>query len=167
MTIYRFKDGAHLKGDAQAIGERLDSIRARPAGLTPEAVVEDARPQASPLHAQFEWDDAKAAERFRLGQAGHLIRCVTVVMDTQASRPAESQVTVRAFVPVLRTDGAAVYESTATALSDGDYRRQVLERAHHELVAVTRKHRELEELAEVVSAIERVGQLLEGSAATA
>ena len=34
--------------------------------LTPELVVEDARPEESPLHAHFEWDDQIAGEQFRL-----------------------------------------------------------------------------------------------------
>jgi hypothetical protein len=42
--------------------------------LTPEAVVEAARDEASPLHGYFEWDDASAAHAHRLHQARVLIK---------------------------------------------------------------------------------------------
>lgn len=41
--------------------------------LTPSSVVDAARDPASPLHAQFEWDDGVAAERYREIQARKLI----------------------------------------------------------------------------------------------
>jgi len=129
-TIYEFKSGSHLRGDAQAVGERLEQIRQRRTGLTPEAVVKDARSEASVLHALFEWDDAKAANRYRLDQAGHIIRCITVqVEEVESEHPQQSlaiaqvevkPATFRAFMPVQRPDGESVYESTAMALSDSE-----------------------------------------------
>lgn len=157
--IYTFKPGSHLKGDAQPVGERLDALRKKKTGLTPAAVVADAKRPDSALHPFFEWDDSKAATKYRLEQAGHLIRCVTVTMD----EPTQERVptTFRAFLPVDRkADGESVFESTAEALSDADYRRQILGRAYSELGAVARKYRELKELTEVVTAIDRVGELL-------
>ena len=42
--------------------------------LTPEIVVDAARPATSPIHDRFEWDDLEAAERFRLRQAQQLLK---------------------------------------------------------------------------------------------
>lgn len=174
-SIFKFKDGAHLKGDAQPVGERLEALRLKRAGLTPESVLKDATNEASPLHPFFDWDDARAAKRFRLDQAGHLIRCVTVVIEDAPERqaglpavdaPGSRAVTVRAFLPVHRPSGERIYESTARALGDVEYRRQVLKQAHSELDAVGRKYRELQELSEVVQAIDRVGELLAVETAT-
>lgn len=154
--IYRFKEGARLPGDAQKVGERLAALEA--AGrLTAEAVVMEARDAASPLHPLFEWDDAKAADRYRVIQAGHVIRCVTVVMERQ--QPEDSK-PIRAFVPVTEGDESRRYVDTVRALGDADMRRQVLSQAHSELGAVARKYRELQELAGVVEAIDRVGELV-------
>lgn len=50
--------------------------------LTPPAVVDAARPEESPLHSCFEWDDGRAAEQYRLVQAGTLIRRVRVTVIT-------------------------------------------------------------------------------------
>lgn len=50
--------------------------------LTPAMVVEAARPARSPLHSHFEWDNKVAGEKYRLVQAGILIRKVKVqVLD--------------------------------------------------------------------------------------
>ena len=45
---------------------------------------------------------------------------------------------------------------TMSALSDGDYRHQVFRQALNELQAFQRKYKELQELAEVFTAIQQV-----------
>ena len=49
-------------------------------GLPASEVVASARPEQSPLHDVFEWDDATAAEEYRLEQARGLVRSVCVVV---------------------------------------------------------------------------------------
>lgn len=48
--------------------------------LTPEAVVEDAKREDSPLHGFFKWDLSAAAEQHWLDRARQLIRAVKVVV---------------------------------------------------------------------------------------
>lgn len=54
--------------------------------LTPELVVEEARPEGSPLHDQFTWDDAAAAHEHRLYEARALIRSIRVEVTTTEFR---------------------------------------------------------------------------------
>ena len=54
-----------FKVDADTVGEIFEQIEERDGILSASAVVDEARPEASPIHACFEWDDAKAAERYR------------------------------------------------------------------------------------------------------
>jgi hypothetical protein len=61
--------------------------------LTPELVVDAARPQRSALHDYFEWDDAIAGEAFRREQARHLIKSVRVSYTTPSGEVHD----VRAF----------------------------------------------------------------------
>ena len=62
--------------------DALKAIAARDGGLLrPAAVVEEARNKRSPLHRAFEWNDGKAAEKYRLLQAQKLIRSFHVVKD--------------------------------------------------------------------------------------
>lgn len=46
--------------------------------LKPEYVVADAVRKSSPLHKVFEWDDTKAAEKYRLQQARHLMNHIRI-----------------------------------------------------------------------------------------
>ncbi len=54
--------------------------------LTARKVLEDARAASSPLHRFFDWDDSRAAEKYRLQQARELIVSF-VVLPTPASAP--------------------------------------------------------------------------------
>jgi len=59
--------------------EALLDIQARNNGLLiPRIVIEEARPVDSPLHNAFEWDDTKAAARYRILQAQELIRSIKI-----------------------------------------------------------------------------------------
>lgn len=174
--VFKFREGSRIQGDPAVVAHELESIQAKRGTLTAHTVLDEARVESCALHSYFEWDDAKAAEANRLDRAGHLIRCVTVVfeqeeapaaarqvsieMRDEAKPPERKQSEVRAFLPVKMADGNRSYVAMSEALGDAEYRRQVLAQAHSELGSVARKYRELQELAEVVAAIDHVGQLL-------
>lgn len=148
---YAWRPGSRVSIDAEKAGRELENIRTTNGGeLTPPAVVERARSANSSLHAHFEWDDAAAAEQHRLAQAGELIRSITVDLSHSNIEPAK---TVRAFVSVQRDSGRS-YTSTLHAMGDKELRRQVLEGAWRELLAVRQKYAGLEELARVFAAID-------------
>jgi hypothetical protein len=92
--------------------EELQRIYKRDGVLKPEAVVEEARPEHSPLHDRFEWDDSIAAERYRREQAGDLIRKVHV--DVRTSKGATES--VRAFVN-LQSPGAEATDPSVDSLA--------------------------------------------------
>ena len=75
--------------DASIIGPRLQAL-AEDGLLTPDDVVEDARPKGSELHDYFEWDDLEAARRFRREQARKMIQAVEII-------PAEQKEPIRYF----------------------------------------------------------------------
>lgn len=152
--VYRFKVGAHLPAglSPQEVGERLARLREEGGGFLPASVVEDARSEHSPLHPAFEWDDGEAAERYRLEQAGHLIRCVVVVVRDEHDNPHET----RAFVPVsVREAGESRYLPIVTVISDEDYKRQHTERLLNELLAIRRKGTEFHEFDRIWRAIDQ------------
>jgi hypothetical protein len=69
----------------QLVAAELDRLTEENDGvLTPEMIVAAATPEDSPLHHLFEWIDTTAAHRYRLGQAGRLIRIVRKEYDTDA-----------------------------------------------------------------------------------
>ena len=67
----------------EAIEARIQGIADRDGNLTPDAIVEDAQNPESPLHGEFEWDDAKAAMEARRETARRLIRSVKVTIQTE------------------------------------------------------------------------------------
>jgi hypothetical protein len=62
-----------------AIRERLRALESETGTITPEALVDDARADDSPLHELFEWDNSVAAEKFRLHQARVVLKSVRYI----------------------------------------------------------------------------------------
>lgn len=149
--IYQWKDGSHVRLDPQIAGEELERIRVLWNGrLDSKDVVREARSEDSPLHPAFDWDDASAAEKYRVEQAKYLIRSIEVIVE----RPDEEPTPIRAFVSVER-DNDRSYTTTAHALADEELRRQVLQQAWCELEAWRRRHAELIEFAKVFAEVDQ------------
>lgn len=121
--------------------------------LKPEAVVEAARAETSPLHRQFDWDDTKAAANWRLQQARQLIRVVVQYEPIGNGKTVACRVFV-SLTPDREKDGGG-YRLASSVLSDEDQRRQLLIDARDEMKRFAAKYRALSELAEVFSAIDR------------
>ena len=149
MIRYVFADDKPLtikaasKANAQRIGEALARIAAQNGGnLSPHDVVEAARADRHPLHRHFEWDDAKAAEAYRLDQARHLIRIVRV------ERP-DDQEPVRAFISVA--DRGVSYRTIDDVLGSARLQAIVLDQAQRDLEAFEKRYRELEDVCSVIA----------------
>lgn len=65
---YSYKHGK-TGASAQTVGETLERIEKRDGAVTKEAFLEESRPEDSPTHAMFEWNDGIAAEKYRLEQS--------------------------------------------------------------------------------------------------
>lgn len=120
--------------------------------LMPEAVVEAARPAASPLHSRFEWDDTAAAHAHRLWQARQLI---SITINVCPRSKSDEQVWV-SLTPDRKGEGG--YRSLVTVLSDPDMRAQLLADALEELSIFRAKYKHLRELAEVFAAIDKASK---------
>lgn len=118
--------------------------------LKPDAVVEAARPENSPLHSRFTWDDNEAANQYRLWQARQLIRVSVELIDIGHKEPVE----VRAFVSLTpdREEEGGGYRRTVEVLSRAETRKQLLNDAVKELGEFEQKYKTLSELAEVFAA---------------
>lgn len=127
----------------------MEGIEKRDGKVTAQTFLDESRPEESPTHGCFEWDDAIAAEKYRLDQAQHTILdlVVTVVHD-------DKQTKVPAFVNVT-SKGNAEYVTTNVAYSHVESREIVLLNALRELEAFKRKYKNLTELAEVFKVIDK------------
>lgn len=147
---YGWRPGSRVNLDAQKVGETIEKLqKAQNSPLEPETIVAAAKDAKSILHPHFEWDDAVAAEAFRVDQARELVRSLTV----DISRSNLETKNVRAFVNVEAGEERG-YVSTATAMSSEDLRKQVLRKAFAELESWRARHAELSELARIFAAID-------------
>lgn len=144
--IYQPKKSSRIsKEAAQVIGERI-AIMAQGAPIRPEDVVDDARPESSPTHPFFEWDDQVAAEKYRLEQAQYYLRNIEIIREDAAP--------IRAFHVVTITENeeaARGYVTLDTVLSDAELLSQVIEEERQRLEAIAHNLAQYQALAPIVN----------------
>lgn len=135
--------GRHPRGWSKYRGE-LQRLEAELEVLTPSALVDAARPESSPLHSAFNWDDSDAAEKYRMMQARMLMTSVRVDI---AGKDQAAFVNVIVSVQDVPTRG---YISTTRALSDEEITKQLIRQATRELNYWTETYNNIQELSGVV-----------------
>lgn len=148
MAVYRWKTGARASVPAQVAGEVCAALEAE-GRLTQHDLVDVSRPEDAPLHSAFEWDDEVAAERYREVQAGAIIRSIELVVDG-STKP------TKAFVSLAVTQTKREYRSIEGVLTDTHDRERLLSEARRELAMFRRKYKDLEELADIFAAMDRL-----------
>jgi hypothetical protein len=160
--VFKFSAGARLpKGcDPQAIGERLQRLGGK-GGYTPAQLVEDARDAGSPLHPAFGelWDltPDEALQHVLEERASYISRHVRIVTERQTDtgeRVFEQRPAI--FSVVERTADARRYIPVVTAMSDADYREQVLEEAYRYFWAGRERYKHIAELSRLFKVIDEV-----------
>lgn len=119
---------------------------------TPQALVDEARDPKSPLHKYFEWDDARAAEQYRLTQARYYMRSINVeyVIKDQGSFE------MRAFVPGYVDGEGRQWKATLEIAATEDGMQQLLDAARDELRAFTKKYAALRAFAKATSMLKAI-----------
>lgn len=136
--------------------QELEKIRLSSAKkmLKPEAVVEAARAKSSPLHSKFEWDDTKAAHKYRLQQAAELIRVVTVQLDNAGN-------TGPMYIS-LSTDriSGAGYRATIDVLNDKQMLAIMIKDARSDMETFTKRYDRLRLLVQFKDIFKATAKLL-------
>lgn len=146
--MYEYRVKGLVKAPAQVAGEIMEQLEQSEAGLSPASLLDASRDENAPLHCEFEWRDDVAAEQYRLTQAGGIIRnIIRITVETQ------EKATVRAFVSTGERKQA--YVSIATALTNEQWRKNLLESAKRDMQSFTAKYRNLDELSEVLTAMQK------------
>ena len=145
---FEWKPDSRFSVGAQIVGERLESIKARRGAITPRAVVDDAKQKSSPLHKLFTWDDAKAADYWRVEEARKVIQSIVLVKVDGAPVARET----RAFVHI--STGGERYEPIQHAMAVAELRDEVLERARQEILNWRARYAAYEEFATVHAAVD-------------
>ena len=150
--VYKWKSDSYIKADAQRAGEQFEQLAQTNDGLTPQSVLDANREEGTPLHDSFEWDDSAAAEKYRINQAGHFIRCILKV--SESDKKEEPQ---RAF---FVTTEVHRYEPIEEIISIQTKYEKLLDTTYSELLTFKRKYESLKELKPVFDSIESIKEVV-------
>lgn len=146
MIVAKWKQGFDFMfngADAQRVAEEISAIGESP---TTKQIVDAGRNPDSELHKCFEWDNDVAAEKYRLTQAGYIVRNLVIEENTIPTERPE----IRFF---YKPKGSTGYCETRKIVRDEDAYRNLLERAYSELRAFKMKYSMLSELNEIFELI--------------
>ncbi len=132
---------------AEAAGTELDRIYEKNGKLKPADVVEESRPEAAPLHPIFEWDDKKAADKYRNEQAKHLMCAIVRVEEREKQPPKE----IRAFVHAEKA-----YHPMRVVLGHPTMRDEALRDALRSAESFKQKFSSLAEVAGVIVEMDKL-----------
>lgn len=153
---------------AEQAHKTFEEIRQRDGKLTPAAVVDEARPEESVLHEDFEWNDAQAAEKYRQGQARQMIGAVRI-LRIDSKPPVRAYVNVKIVeqklptfedaakeveVPEPEEETSRVYMPLEEVLEKPDLYAQMMADARRDAQTYRQKYSTLESLSPIMSAIE-------------
>lgn len=161
---YEWRVGKVVPVDAEVAGAALEEMAEEHEFLTARIVVDESTPAQAPLHPAFEWDDARAADSWRLEQASYILRSLVVVsVQDDGTKSSERRFlhvpteTVENDVKVVRMG----YVPSEQAMADAGMRRHVLETALAEYRSFRRKYQRLTELADLFAAGDVVVETIE------
>ena len=149
-TMYKWKSNVeqfYKNVDAQKVGEEIQII-GNSGEINAKSVVKYAREnQSSELHKIIEWDDTKAAEKYREFQARRILTSVTIVRPEQKAD--EELPEIRAFY----NEKGSRYMPVTTIVRNEDSYKNLLKQAMIELQAFKKKYSMLVELKEIFDLI--------------
>lgn len=152
---YRWGPGVKYAVPAAVVGGVLEHIEERDGQVSKEAFLEESRPEEAETHDLFEWDDAKAAEKYRLVQSGKIINNLVIEVKTVGNP--DKPILTKAVVNVEpENHKTATYKSIEVAMTDTSSREIVLHHALVELASFKAKYSSLTELAGVIDEITKV-----------
>jgi hypothetical protein len=153
-ALFTNKDAQFLGTYFKQMGD-LDS-------LSPPEVVDSAKPEGSPIHSYFEWDDEKCGIAHRLNQARHYLSHIIVVTE-HCEEP------IRAFhVVTISEDQKPQYVHIERIMREPGLLKQIRDSALRELKTWERTYKQYDELKLSVALVgQAIQQLVLAEVATA
>ena len=146
----------HPKVDPQIVGETIESIVARDGLCAPGSLVEAARPDTSPLHSLFTWDDGEAAGKWRTHEARQVINLIRVVVPSSDGEPVEAPAFVSVGHIKETVERGEGYRPLAVVTEDDAFRSEAMQTALRELSAIRRRYQAIQKLNPVWAALDAV-----------
>lgn len=140
-----WKSGVNpYNADAEKVAGEIASIGD---SATPAQILELARDSSTELHKCFEWNDSKAAEKYRLIQAACVARNLVIVRDDEPDDSAQ----IRLLHVTTKGEG---YKPITIIRENQDEYQRLLDNARSYLKAFQQKYHTLAELDVVMDAID-------------
>ena len=111
------------------VTSELLNIQSKHGILTAEGVLKEAKKKRHPLHKHFDWDNTKAAKRWRLHQANMLISQATVTLTEHDPK------TVHAFVSI-KTEEGRQFVHTVDAINNKQFLFQIFSQLHSRIKTI-------------------------------
>lgn len=146
---FTLRSGTRIGGGVApaVIAEELTRIHDDNGGLTARALVDESTPETAPLHPIFEWDDAVAADGFRLHQGRNLIRAVQVTWGNR-----EHPEPLMVYVPQTATDtNPGAYHPLRIVVQNEDLFNRALRELSRHLANAASSVEQLEDAASALS----------------
>lgn len=128
--VYKFKNKYFFRSPNVDVKKIYDEIVAIGEDIKPDQILEKARDKKTELYKCFEWDDKKAAKRWRLEQAKNIIRSIVIVPDNTENTKIEY--TIRAFENIGHDENQR-YMKTYDIMKDAELFSQLLENIYYEI----------------------------------
>ena len=147
MTYEYSWSGLQRAVPAEKVAKHIAKLEKKYGEVNAEVFLESARSEKSEMHKLFEWDDAAAAEKYRIAQARVIIASIRVNVVSEDAEP----VITRAFVQYEPKKSG--YISICKAMEDKEKRESVMEQARKELKWFTEKYKSFDVFESVINAI--------------
>ncbi len=174
--VYAWQHGAPAGIPADVAAAELAGIYARDGAVTPEAIVEAAKPKGAPLHGAFEWNDGVAANRYREDQARTITRKLTVSYkqhDGAVTAPVRYLVKlvghpedqdVEQSDEVKHAIAPHVYIPIKKVMASEDLRARYVHDAYRAAASWRRRYRDIDRFASIFAAIDAMAEEFEPKA---
>ena len=144
MIQAKWKQGIGFfnKADAQKVAEELYAMCDSLDSITSQEIVDRAKDESTELHKCFTWEDTKAANLWRLQEAGQIVRTLVIVEPELPKERPE----IRVF---YKSGSSPGYKPTEIIIKQEDEYKALLTRAWSELRAFKAKYSMLKELQDI------------------
>jgi hypothetical protein len=134
------------KLDPQAIGEGLEALAKDITTISPEQLIEAAKPKKSVFHDAFEWNDTVAAHRFRIEQARSLLASIGTITYEEDEPEQE-------FFSVKLPDEPRTYYTRDAVESSYELQDAALAAAERDMESFIKRYRQFENICEMATAV--------------
>lgn len=146
-----------VKADPNKVGAEIEEIAEENEGqVTPRDLVEKASNRKSEMHVLFEWNNDKAAEKYRDTQAQYILRNLRIrVVESQAAETGPKEFVLRSMINVKVLE-ERFYSPLSVVLRDDEQRQYALKDLRDSLMAWRSKSAMFTEFAGIHAAIDRL-----------